>query len=326
MVTYFYKIVILLVFSSIFFLQTYAQNVDFSQTNSNFVYLNPAFAGMEDCPRLYTSYRIKELTFDGGYMTYYVSADTYMSSLDGDVSISFIHDIQQDVLFTSSAMFAYAKEFQVHRFLHLKTSLGAGFSKQKLLEKKQVFSNMLHPLYGEVENQSEIVGFEKNYFDSEVGILLYNDWFYSGISIKHINHFFSYKRNSHIPFVPQVSLHGGGHFSNSKGFQQSNSIWFYPHTNVTISRISSYAIFSMIAKIDKLQLGVGYRQNLPISNESFVFFVGFVEKKYKFAYNCDVVIKPKLGDNFNSHEFSLTYQFECIGKRKKHGAIKAPGF
>lgn len=83
---------------------------------------------------------------------------------------------------------------------------------------------------------------------------------------------------------------------------------------------------NIIITLNQLQTGVGYRQNFPVSNESFVFFVGFVEKKYKFAYNCDVEIKSKIGGNFKTHEISFSYQFDCVGKRKKYGAVKAPGY
>ncbi|MFO7868962.1 MAG: PorP/SprF family type IX secretion system membrane protein [Bacteroidales bacterium] len=325
MITYLYKIVILLFFG-IFFFHGNAQNVDFSQTNSNFVYLNPAFSGIETCPKLYTSYRIKELSIEGGYMTNYISTDMYLPPLEGDISLSFMHDIQQNTVYTTGGMMAYAKQYKVHKYLYLKAALGAGFTHTVLLKKNQVYSSMLHPLYGETEAAGEPVADTRNFFDTEAGLLLYNDWFYAGATWKHINHINAYKNAEYIPYVPQVSIHGGGQFSSTKGFEQSHTFWFYPHVNVTMSRVSSYALFSTIARKEKAQFGLGYKQNLPVSNESFLIFVGFVEKKYKFAYNCDVVIKSKVGNVFNSHEFSLTYQFGCLKKRKKYGAVKAPGY
>ena len=305
----------------------FAQNPDYTQSNTNLLYTNPSFAGMQQCPHLYTSYRAKHVEIEGGYVSSFASFDGYISSLDGDVAVTILHDVQQNSLYSTGAMVVYAKEYKLKKHVFLKTAIGVGVSKSTILNSNLIYSDMLHPLYGVVnETEQEKIVDSQSFFDSEFGGLLYNNNFYVGISAKHLNHIFSYSRNAQIPYVPVFSLHGGSGFSNSKGFAQKGAIWFYPHINVTVSRVSSYMQGNMLIALNQLQTGVGYRQNFPVSNESFVIFVGFVEKKYKFAYNCDVEIKSKIGESFKTHEISFSYQFDCIGRRKKYGAVKAPGY
>lgn len=307
--------------------QIFAQNTDFTQFHTNRVYTNIAFAGMQQCPQLYTSYRTKHTELEGGYVSAFASVDGYISMLEGDVAIKILHDIQQNILHSTGTIMSYAKEYKLRKHLFLKAALGAGFTNNSLFNSQLVFSDMLHPLYGIVKESDENkIANSQMFFDSELGCLVYNMNFYAGLSIKHLNHFFSYARNKNIPYVPVFSAHAGTEFSNSKGFERKGAIWFYPHLNVTVSRLSSYIQSNMIVMLSQLQTGIGYRQNFPISNETFVIFVGFVEKKYKFAYNCDVEIKSKIGGSFKTHEISFTYQFDCIGKRKKQSAVKAPGY
>lgn len=101
-------------------------------------------------------------------------------------------------------------------------------------------------------------------------------------------------------------------------------IWLYPHVNVVIGGTSSYAQLGLILQKWMIQLGGAYRQNFPTNANSFSIFVGVVEKKFRFAYNCDMTINSI--KRVGAHEVSLGYQFDCRTKKKKFEAVKAPTF
>lgn len=309
-----------------FVCKAFSQNIDYSQSNTNRIYLNPAFAGIETCFRAYTSYRLTYTNIYGGYTTNYVSADMFNRNVDGGIGVSFIHDIQESNFYTTGFSGMYSKDYRLKQGLIFRPAILMGVIQSRFTPSEEVFSDMLHPVYGYIETLSDSqIGYSKNYFNSEFGMLLYNKLFYAGLTIKHMNHVFAFNRNNFSTFLPQFSIHGGAEFSANQGFIQSTALLLYPHVNVTVSRESTYMLFSMMAKKNQLQIGGGYRQNFPVSNESFLFFVGFVEKKYKFAYNCDVAIKSKVGGVFKAHEFSLSYHFDC-GTHRRIGAGNAPGY
>lgn len=303
----------------------HAQSPDFSQVHTNYIYLNPSFSGMQNCPRVYTSYRNKKYTPEVTYLSNYFSFDMYAASLQADIGVSFTHDVEGSRFSKTTFHGIFAKEFKLKKRLYFKTALAIGGGMTGGSPGGLVFSDMLDPLLGELRQTAEpIYYYQKGFFDSEVGLLLFNDRFYAGITGKHLNHIFISSQNNSNPFVPQVSAHAGTEFSTTKGFTQRTLVWLRPFVNVTITRISSYMHVGMIAQKNQLQIGAGYRQNLPVAGESFVVFVAFVEKKFKFAYNCDVSIKSHVGSNFNTHEVSFSYQFDCYKKRKKNGGLRAP--
>ena len=93
----------------------FAQNPDYTQSNTNLLYTNPSFAGMQQCPHLYTSYRAKHVEIEGGYVSSFASFDGYISSLDGDVAVTILHDVQQNSLYSTGAMVVYAKEYKLKK-------------------------------------------------------------------------------------------------------------------------------------------------------------------------------------------------------------------
>ena len=69
-----------------------AQDPQFSQFYANPLYLNPAFAGSERCPRLSLSYRNQWPAFGSTYVTYNIAYDQYWHALRGGVGIYLMDD------------------------------------------------------------------------------------------------------------------------------------------------------------------------------------------------------------------------------------------
>ena len=303
------------------------QTTDFSQIHTNYIYTNPAFAGIKSCPQLYTSYRNKFNSIDGGYSSNFLSFDMYSSTIKSDLAIRILHDIQSNTFYSTSIMGIYAKEFQVKKKLFFKFGLGIGALRNGFQTKNLIFSDMIDPFESNISpSQEEILSKNVTYLDIEPGILLYNDIFFSGISIKHLEEGITKKTKEFNRINRTVSIHSGCELSTTKAFTQKHLIWFYPHINITISPSASYTQVGVVSQKGKVQFGVGYRENFPLEAESFLVFVGFFEKKYKFAYNCDVTINSHIKNNYNSHEISFSYAFECPTKKKKYEAVKAPIF
>lgn len=305
----------------------YAQNPDFSQSHTNYIYTNPAFAGIKNCPHVYTSYRTRYSSIDGGYATNFISFDMYLSSMKSDVGVFLIHDIQNSVYYSTVFQGIYAKEFQIRKKLFFKTALSGGVVQTRLQTNNLIFSDMLNPFSSDFERtKEEIESYNSTNFTIEPAFLMYSDKFFGGITLKHAQAFFSKNSDENYPLQQVISLHAGTEFSTTKAFTKRYLITIFPYCSVTFSDRYSYTQFGMNFQKHRIQFGGGFRQNLPIDAESFHFFVGFFEKKFKFAYNCDISINSYIKNNLNSHEISFSYDFDCIAKRKKYEAVKAPLF
>lgn len=301
-----------------------AQIVDFSQFYTNYVYLNPAFVGVHSCPNVYTSFRSnKSLT--EGYNSAYISYDMALKKANSGWGISLLQDIQDNVFNQTQLLTMYSHMFQVQKRLYLALSMGAGYVYGVTDYSNLVFSDMLNVFQEGVNSTGEdLTKIVHHNFNSEMGVLLYNDVFYSGITIKNLQGNVTEKNKNENLFPRIFSFHGMAKFSTTKAFTQRYLIWFYPHVNVVVGGTSSYAQVGLILQKWMIQFGGAYRQNVPLNANSLGIFVGVVEKKFRFAYNC--VMTNNSIKKIGTHEVSLSYQFDCREKKKKYEAIKAPTF
>ncbi len=301
-----------------------AQIVDFSQVYTNYVYLNPAFVGVHSCPNVYTSFRTKNSLSDG-YNSAYISYDMELKKTNSGLGISLLQDIQDNVFNQTQLLTMYAHTFQVQKRLCLAFSLGAGYVYGVTDYSNLVFSDMLNVFHDGLTSTGEsLTKIERHNFNSEMGVLLYNDVFYTGITVKNLQGNITEKNKNENLFPRVFSFHGMAKFSTAKAFMKRYLIWIYPHVNVVIGGTSSYAQVGVILQKRMIQFGGAYRQNMPMNANSFGIFVGVVEKKFRFAYNC--VMTNNSIKNIGTHEVSLSYQFDCREKKKKYEAIKAPTF
>lgn len=301
-----------------------AQIVDFSQVFTNYIYLNPAFVGNTSCPHIFTSFRNKN-SFSDGYTSAYASYDMALGRTSSSMGLSFLQDIQDNVFYETELLAIYARMFQLQKHLFMTTSLAAGYVHSSTNYGSLIFPDMIDVFQENMGTTGENTDvYKKNDFNSEFGLLVYNEIFYAGITIKNLQGNISNFNKTENLFPRTFSFHGMAKFSTTKAFTQKYLIWFYPHVNIVIGGTSSYAQLGLVLQKWMLQFGGAYRQNLPCNAKSFTFFIGVVEKKFRFAYNCDMTINSS--KRIGSHEVSLGYQFDCREKKKKFEAVKAPTF
>lgn len=301
-----------------------AQAVDFSQTPGNYIYTNPAFAGNNNCPTLYTSYRIKHFGNNNLYSTNFLSFDNYAASLNTDIGVTLLHDIQNSIFQTSGVSAIFAKDILLTKSIMLKYGLGLGYFYSTINREKLIFSDMLNPFSPETSVSGENVSTKTQHlYDIEPCLLLYTYNIYVGVTAKHIQEYF--RKNSFAgPLHSTISIHAGGYFETSRGATFKYLYQWYPHLNICIAPSSSFTQLGMLVQRNIFEFGMAFRENFSFNAESFIFFVGFVQKKYKFAYNCDITLNSRKRNFWNTHEISLSYTFDCREQRKKLGAVQSP--
>lgn len=140
------------------YLSCNAQDPQFTQFYANPIYLNPAFAGSNYCPRICLNYRNQWPNLSGTYVTYSMSYDRYIKALAGGIGVLVTTDDQaRGTLKTTTASFIYSYNIRVSRTLSINAALQATYFQKTLDRTKLSFGDMIDPRRGFVWNTNEIV-------------------------------------------------------------------------------------------------------------------------------------------------------------------------
>jgi hypothetical protein len=244
--------------------------------------------------------------------------------MNTDIGLSVLHDIQNSVFHTTGIAAIAARDIFIARGVMLKYALALGYYYSRISGENLIFPDQINPFSTEISTSGEeFTGKMQHLYDIEPGILLYTYNIYAGITAKHIQEFF--RKNSFFnPLHPTISIHAGGYFETSRGSSLKYLYQWYPHLNISIAPSSAFTQLGMRVQRNFLEFGAAFRENFSFNAESFILFVGLVQKKYKFAYNCDITLNSRKRNYFNTHEISLSYTFECRTQVRKMGAVRAP--
>ena len=112
--------------------QTFSQDPEFVQFYSNPLYLNPAFAGTNNCPRISANNRIQWSGLPNVFNTTSFSFDQHINALHGGLGIIIINDKLSSSMQNIRASGIYSYETILSKKLHLRTGLEAALWQNKL--------------------------------------------------------------------------------------------------------------------------------------------------------------------------------------------------
>ena len=97
-----------------------AQDAEFSQFYANPLYLNPAMAGAEICPRLVFNYRNQWPGLAKSFVTYNASYDQYIHKIHGGIGVLFnVDNAGEGILKTTQASVMYAFSLRAAENLYI---------------------------------------------------------------------------------------------------------------------------------------------------------------------------------------------------------------
>lgn len=301
-------------------LQSFGQDPTFSQFYANRLYLNPAFAGTSNCPRLTLNYRNQWPGIDNSFITYAASFDQQIDAINGGIGVQLLSDrAGEGVLNTTSAAFMYSYEFKVNR----KFSIRAGFQAtvfQKSIDVSNLrFGDMIDSRRGIVyQTQEQINNDNVLYPDFSFGMLGYGRKTYFGFSVHHLT-------SPDEGFIDQATLDRRytGHFGAvfPFGLRNDDMTW------------SPNVIFQQQGQFQELNLGV-YVTKGPLVlglwnriGDSWTALLGLEIDAFKIGYSYDMTSSELANvQTSGSHEISLSYVFPCRPRPKKFETISCPSF
>ena len=128
--------------------QTFSQDPDFVQFYSNPLYLNPAFAGTNNCPRISANNRIQWSGLPNVFNTTSFSFDQHINALHGGLGFIIINDKLSSSMQNIKASGIYSYETILSKKIHLRTGLEAALWQNKLNYDQLNFVDNIDPLRG----------------------------------------------------------------------------------------------------------------------------------------------------------------------------------
>ena len=315
-------------------LKSMGQDPHFSQFYANPMYLNPAYAGSQFCPRWIMNYRNQWPGLPGDYVTYSSSFDFGVQEIYGGLGLILLHDnAGSGVLTTNKASLIYS----YHNYISNTTILSAGFQFsyfERTLNTEHFFGDQIDELYGFIYPTDDPLSaeqyFKASYTDLSAGILVNIDRYFIGTAVHHLQEpTYSFLDLSNLGKLPmKITVHGG----TSVPLDELGWTKFLGRLNV----LTPHFIFQKQGESEQINLGaslssnnlglgLAYRRGFN-NSDAIIMLLGYELDRYKIGYSYDLTVSRLGISSGGAHEISLQIQLDCIYKNVGQNTIPCPKF
>lgn len=338
-------------------LRIQAQDAMFSQYYANPLYLNPAFAGTNVCPRLAFHFRDQWPSMPGTFMTYTASYDEHFDKISGGVGVLLFGDRAGagGIINTYQASAMYSFKLKVTRNFNMRFALQATYELRQLDWNSLTFPDMIDPKFGFIYQTSEHQPdkLKIHSFNLSAGFIGYTPHLFFGLAAHHIaplggqNGFYdSLNVQKSYEYLPvKWTAHIGANFDlirksnidHSFGDVSISPNFIYQHQqNFNYFSEGCYLNFYPFTVGLWLRHGLTYKGNVQNGTthddqyyhnmDAFIVMFGLEYEWIKAAYSYDVTIGRLAKQTGGSHEVSLQFMLPCPNKRKVIKDLSCPSF
>ena len=305
------------------------QDANFSQFYANPLYLNPAFAGAFQCPRVNLNHRNQYPNYSV-FQTYSGSYDQYVEALRGGIGLMVLQDeAANGILSNTQVDLMYSYHLKVSRDFSVLAGLQASYRQTSLNWNQLTFPDEIDPFRGAVLETQESPPENTNVsnFDVSAGIIGYSRRFYIGIAAHHLTQpDVSFYVADRLP----VKFTGHAGFTIPLGRKRlATDIQNFIIPNVVYQRQGPFdqTTLSLAFSRGAISGGLGFRTT-STNADAVVLMAGYgpEDGKWRIGYSYDVSVSSVASNLGGAHEVSLSYQFPCFNKKKQLQAINCPKF
>jgi type IX secretion system PorP/SprF family membrane protein len=301
-----------------------AQDPAFTQFYANPLYLNPAMAGSNGCPRFGVNYRNEWPQLSGNYVTYSASYDQYFKNISGGFGVIATHDQQgQGTINTSMLGLIYSYHLTLNRKWKMLFGARAAWYQKFLDWDKLTFGDMIDPRRGFIYATGDVPrGGSRGFFDASAGMVIFNKNFFAGGAVHHLN------RPNESMIIGESKLpmrftgHIGAEIQLGQKSKYANSTSIMPNIIYQYQNGFQELNIGTYIKYGSFNFGAWYR-----NRDAFILTLGINTGKFKLGYSYDVTVsKLNNGVSGGSHEVSLGINLNCKSKPASFRTISCPSF
>jgi type IX secretion system PorP/SprF family membrane protein len=299
----------------LYFSSAMAQDMHYSQQFSNPTYLNPAFAGLRECPNIGISYRNQWPNFSGGFSFASVYYDQHINAIHGGLGVMVLTDVQGGGAYMNTkAGVTYSYRFKVGQKMYIRLAASAAYMNRRADWRNLTFSDQFDPLLGIVRPTEESmvnVPHSKHFADFAAGALFYGENFYVGASVDHIGRpneaFVGIQR---MPIKVSVQAGGVIYFNNNYGSKRTGGdMSLSPNILFTMQGATEELNYGLYFTYRPLILGAWLRHSFN-NVDAVIGMIGFTHNFVQIAYSYDVTVSRLKGSG-GAHEISLLFKLPC---------------
>ena len=320
----------------------YGQDPHFSQFYAHPLYLNPAFAGSNNCPRFSLNFRDQWPAIKGNFITFSGSYDQHISALHGGIGALVSADIAGGgIMHTYNASVIYNFRVKLSHKFNLQLALQGGYMSTSInWHKLQFASETLDPNLPAYLPQDADDKVKKSQFDAAFGFVSYSSYLYFGLALHHlfpvqISFFSNTSDKFKTKWEPKITAHIGGKITvvqKKRTEVNTGDIFCYPNL-VFISQGSFHYLHEgLYFQFYPFTVGTWLRHNFK-NFDALIISCGVEYKFLRIGYSYDFSL-TKLESTGGAHEISLQFTIPCNNtgeraiskKRTNYAPIECPRF
>ena len=298
-----------------------AQDLIFSQFYNAPVHINSGFAGTVAYPRFSASYRLQWPGITKTYETYAVTYDQFFPDQNIGLGAVVFNDDQGDgTLRLTRAKGIVSYNLSITKELQLKFGVGVGYVQNRLDFDRLIFSV---DRFGNPVPNTETPPDQLNngFLDLDMGLLLYNPYFYVGASLFHLNGpydgFLSDEADPSALSLPAlISIHGGTQIVLETDNKAQPTTFISP--NLIYAFQSGFHQFNLGAYFQRNAVfgGVAFRHVVE-NPDAVILSAGVHVNNLKISYSYDVTVSSlELPVSGGSHEIGLSLGLRHLEKKQ----------
>lgn len=300
--------------------QALAQDPEFTQFYANPLYLNPAFAGSNRCPRVVFNYRNQWPGITGNYVTYSASYDQHVDNLSGGLGLMAVSDVAGiGTLKTNRVSGIYAYQLPVTRRFSFNFGIEGTYHNKSVDWSKLTFGDMIDPRRGFVYTTKQTPNnVPVNTVDFSAGVLGYSEKYFFGFAVHHLTEPDESVLGSNSSPLPRKFT---GHAGAVIPLQGKDDVSISPNILFRLQQDFQQVNFGMYLNKGPMVGGLWYR-----NGDSFIVLLGVEQDNFKFGYSYDVTVSKLGTKTAGSHEISFALKFDCKPKPRRFRTISCPSF
>ncbi|MDR1171528.1 MAG: PorP/SprF family type IX secretion system membrane protein [Bacteroidales bacterium] len=298
-----------------------AQDAVHSQFMFDALSVNPGLAGINEYNKLTGGFRDQWVQMDNAYVTYFVSYDQKIQSINSGVGLQVYRDVAGGVYSRTSAELFYNYQFQVTKNLLISPGLQVAVV-QRAMDASGLTLPDQNPYTG--SGTTETLGKRSAIFpDFGFGAIAnYSDRYSFGIAVHHLNAPIETLSEINKKRTPMsLSAHFISYFPLRFGKFDKREMVFSPGAYFRQQQYQNFFSVGMNVAYDPVFAGIWMRAASGFHPESTIFMIGLEQINYRIVYNYDYKLASAKGEfpGTGAHEITLTWK---IHPKEKMRTIK----